>query len=120
MDKAAVSQLRKCRSVIRASMTPLGIRVKELEGKSVDNSKVNVAQRLKEKLATLDSEFSTHLMPSLMQLTTKNLSKRNRKSSTNMMMLFHYSQPYCREASRPAPLLRVLILVTLKLVNYST
>jgi len=60
MDEAAVSRLRKRRGVVRASITRLGTRVKELESKSVDHTTVDVAQRLKEKLETLDSEFSTH------------------------------------------------------------
>jgi len=60
MDEAAVSRLRKRRVVVRASITRLGTRVKELESKSVDHTTVDVAQRLKEKLETLDSEFSTH------------------------------------------------------------
>jgi len=84
MDETAVSRLRKCRGVVRASITCLGIRVKELESKPVDHTTVDVAQRLKEKLEHLILSSQLIIMPSLMQLMTKNLLKRIRKSSMNI------------------------------------
>ena len=80
MDEAAVTQFRKCRGVIRASITSLGTRIKELESKSVDPKKIDIAQHLKEKLETLILSSQLTIMPSLMQLTTNILLKRNRKS----------------------------------------
>lgn len=59
MDEAEVSRRKKRRGVVRASITRLRARIKDLEG-TVDRPDVaEIAKRHREKLQSLDSEFKT-------------------------------------------------------------
>ena len=55
-----VSVLRKRRGVVRASITRLTGRIKELESKADQPTTTDVARRSKENLESLDSEFKVH------------------------------------------------------------
>ena len=59
-DNPALSTLRRRRGVARASITRLGTRLRELEGKIPDSSTPSIAHRMCQKLESLDSEFQTH------------------------------------------------------------
>ena len=59
-DARAISTQRKRRGVVRASITRLSFRVKELESKAEDPTTHDIAQRLATKLETLDAKFRTH------------------------------------------------------------
>ena len=52
--------LRKRRGIVRASITRLSNRIKELEGKVDQPSTFDLAKRDKDKLESLDSEFKVH------------------------------------------------------------
>ena len=57
MDERAVSALKRRRGVTRASITRLGGKIKELEGKPAEPSTLDAAKRMKTKVESLDSEF---------------------------------------------------------------
>ena len=59
-DKANPSTLRKRRGVVRASITRLSTRLKELETKIDQPTTLDLAHRMTQKLDTLDSEFKVH------------------------------------------------------------
>ena len=59
-DLRALSTQRKRRGVVKASITCLGSRLKELESKVEKPTTHDHAQRLATKLETLDTEFKTH------------------------------------------------------------
>lgn len=55
-----ISVLRKRRGVVRASITRLTGRIKELESKADQPNTIDIARRSKDKLESLDSEFKVH------------------------------------------------------------
>ena len=59
-DARSISNQRKRRGVVRASITRLGSRIKELESKVEEPTTHDLAQRLATKLETLDAEFKSH------------------------------------------------------------
>ena len=59
-DKSTVPTLRKRRGVVRASITRLSSRLKDLESKVEQPTTLDHAQRMSKKLDTLDSEFKVH------------------------------------------------------------
>ena len=59
-DARAISNQRKRRGVVRASITRLGTRLKELEDKVEEPTTHDLAKRLAAKLETLDAEFKAH------------------------------------------------------------
>ena len=59
-DPRAISTQRKRRGVVRASITRLGSKIKELESKIEEPTTHDLAQRLFTKLKTLDADFKTH------------------------------------------------------------
>ena len=59
-DPRALSTQRKRRGVVKASITRLGSRLKELESKVEEPTTHDHAQRLATRLETLDAEFKTH------------------------------------------------------------
>ena len=63
IDACAISTQRKRRGVVRASITCLGSRVKELESKVKDPTTHDLAQHLATKLEMLDAEFKTYHFP---------------------------------------------------------
>ena len=60
MEERSVSVLRKRRGVVRASITRLTGRIKELESKADQPTTIDLARQTKDKLKSLDSEFKVH------------------------------------------------------------
>ena len=60
MEERSVSVLRKRRGVVRASITRLTSRIKELESKADQPTTIDLARQTKDKLKSLDSEFKVH------------------------------------------------------------
>lgn len=56
---AELSTYRRRRGVARASITRLGTRLKDLEDNAIQPTTLNVAQRMAQKLETLDSDFKS-------------------------------------------------------------
>ena len=56
----ALTSSRRRGGVVRASVTKLGTKLTELEGKTEDPSTLSHAQHLSSRLDSLDSEFKTH------------------------------------------------------------
>ena len=59
-DARAISNRRKRRGVVRASITRLGTRLKEHEDKVEEPTTHDLAKRLAAKLETLDAKFKAH------------------------------------------------------------
>ena len=59
-DARTLTTQRKRRGVVKASITRLSSRLKELESKAEEPATHDHAQRLATRLDTLDAEFKTH------------------------------------------------------------
>ena len=59
-DKPNPTTLRKRRGVVRASITRLATRLKDLETKVDQPTTLDLAHRMSQKLDSLDSEFKVH------------------------------------------------------------
>ena len=60
MSNPDATILRRRRGVVRASITRITNRLKELEGKADQPTTLDIAQRTLKKLDTLEAEFKTH------------------------------------------------------------
>ena len=56
----SIVSLRRRRGVVRASVTRLATRLNALESKSEESTTIGIAQRMSERLASLDDDFKAH------------------------------------------------------------
>lgn len=82
-DRArAISNLRKRRGVVRASITRLGNRLKELEGDPDQPDTADHAQQLTTKLESLDSDFKVHHLQLIDLIDSEDVSMLNIEQDT--------------------------------------
>ena len=60
MSEIDVATLRRRRGVVRASITRIATRLRELEGKVHEPSTPSLARRMSQRLEALDTDFKTH------------------------------------------------------------